>query len=89
MGPLSGIFGDDSENSSSSSDGNVMGDLTGDVSSTLGLDVNNSSDSWSRDEDGNESRDSSDTGIGLDTSTDGLLDTVGSAMGSSDESSSD
>lgn len=89
MGPLSGIFGDDSDNSSSSSDSNAVGDLTGDISSTLGLDINNSSDSYSRDEDGNESMNSNDTGIGLDTSTDGLLDTVGGLTGSSDESSSD
>lgn len=89
MGPLSGIFSDDSESNSSSSDGNLASDITGDVTSTVGLDANNSSESWSQDEDGNQSYDSSDTGIGLDTSTDGLLGSVTDAMGSSDESSSD
>lgn len=90
MARLTDIFNsDDSDNSSSSSDGNAMGDLTGDVTSAIGLDANNSSESWSRDDDGNESYDSSDTGVGLDTSTDGLLGAAGDAMGSSDESSSD
>ncbi|AQR74415.1 hypothetical protein [Sphingomonas sp. LM7] len=89
MSPLSGIFSDDSESSSNSSDGNLVSDVTGDVSSTIGLDANNSSESWSQDEDGNQSYDSSDTGIGLDTSTDGLLGSVTDAMGSSDQSSSD
>jgi hypothetical protein len=89
MGPLSGIFSDDSESNSNSSDGNLASDVTGDVTSTIGLDANNSSESYSQDEDGNTSYDSSDTGIGLDTSTDGLLGSVTDAMGSSDESSSD
>ncbi len=88
MGPLSGIFSDDSESNASSSEGNATNDLTGDVTSAIGLDANNSTESWSQDEDGNQSYDSSDTGVNLDTSTDGLLGSVTDAMGSSNESSS-
>lgn len=73
----------------SSSDGNLMNDLTADVTSTIGLNANNSTESWSQDEDGNQTYDSNDTGIGLGTSTDGLLGSVTDAMGSSDESSTD
>lgn len=89
MGPLSNIFSDDSESTTSSSDGNLANDLTTDVSSVIGLDANNSSGSYSQDEDGNTSYDSSDSSIGLDTSTDGLLGSVTDAMGSTDDSSSD
>lgn len=90
MPRLSDVFAsDDPQTSDSSSDGNVSNDIVGDLTSTIGLDASNESESWSRDEDGNESYDSSDTALGLDTSTDGLLGSVTDAMGSSDQSTTD
>jgi hypothetical protein len=90
MPRLSDVFANpEPQSSDSSSDGNVSNDIVGDLTSTIGLDASNESESWSRDEDGNESYDSSDTALGLDTSTDGLLGSVTDAMGSSDQSTTD
>jgi hypothetical protein len=79
MGPLSDIFSSDDNSSENSSEG------TADLSSAIGLDANSSSESWSQDEDGNQSYDSSDNSLGLDTSTDGLLSGVTDGMSSSDD----
>ena len=85
MGPLSDIFGgDDSSNSSSTSDSGNM--LQGDLDNTLGIDANSSSDSWEQDEDGNASSNSSDQSLSIDNSTDGLLHSVTDSFSSSDES---
>jgi hypothetical protein len=90
MPRLSDVFANpEPQSSDSSSDGNVSNDIVGDLTSTIGLDASNESESWSRDEDGNESYESSDTALGLDTSTDGLLGSVTDAMGSSDQSTTD
>lgn len=90
MPRLSDVFASDQPQSSdSSSDGNLNNDIVGDLTSTIGLDASNESESWSRDEDGNETYDSNDTALGLDTSTDGLLGSVTDAMGSSDQSTTD
>jgi hypothetical protein len=87
MGPLSDIFGgNDSDNSSSTSDANGM--LDGALNNTLGLDLNSSSESYDQDEDGNTSYDSSDNSLSLDNDTDGLLNSVGDIFSSSDESDS-
>ena len=80
MGPLSDIFSSD-DNSS-----DFANDTTGDLSSTLGLDASSSSESYQQDADGNTSWDSSDQSVGLDTSTDGLLNSVTDSMSSSDDS---
>ena len=87
MPGLSNIFGsDDSDNSSSDNNGSL--DVVGDVTSTVGLDLNSSNESWDRDEEGNESYDSSDNSLGLDASTDGLLGAVSDITSSNEQSDS-
>ena len=86
MPSLSNIFG--SDDSASSNDSNGSLDAVGDLTSTVGLDLSSSQDSYSQDEDGNISSDSSDTGLGFDTSTDGLLGAVSDITSSNDESTS-
>jgi hypothetical protein len=86
MGPLSDIFS--SDDSSSSNTDSSSGDFMGDLTSTVGLDATNSSENYSQDEDGNVSSNSSDQGLSLDTSTDGLLHSVTDSFSSADESDS-
>lgn len=77
---LNDIFSSDDSDSTSNTD------VTGILENTVGLDANSSSESYDRDEDGNESHDSSDQGLSLDSDTGGLLDAVSDATSSSDES---
>jgi hypothetical protein len=90
MAGLSNIFGGDDSSSSTDNNGDASGSIVGDLTSTLGLDVSSSNDSYSQDEDGNISSNSNDTALGFDTSTDGLLGAVGDLTGSnsSDETTS-
>jgi hypothetical protein len=82
MAGLTNIFGgSDDGSSSNASDGNASGSIVGDVGSTLGLDIDSSQSSYNADEDGNVSQNTNDNSIGLDTSTDGLLGSVGDLMG--------
>lgn len=85
MGPLSDIFGGE-ENSNNTNDSN--GSLTGDLDAALGLDLSSSSESYSQDEDGNVSADSTDNSLSLDQSTDGLLSGVTDNFASSSDSDS-
>lgn len=86
MPGLSNIFGSDDSSSSESSSNSS--DITGVLDSTLGLDVDSSQSNYNEDEDGNVSEQNNDNSVGLDTSTDGLLNTVSDSMSSSDESTS-
>ena len=80
MGRLTDIFSsDENENDSSSM-------THGDLDNALGIDANSSNESWSQDEDGNESYDSSDNSLSINNDTDGLLHNVTDSMSSSDES---
>ena len=85
MPGLSNIFG--SDDSTSSSDQQSSGDLVGDATSAVGLDVDSSQSNFNQDEDGNTSEQHNDNSIGLDTDTDGLIGAMGDTLSSSDESS--
>jgi hypothetical protein len=80
MGRLSVIFNSDDNTNDSSN-------MThGDLGNALGVNLSSSSDSWERDEDGNESRDSSDNSLSIDNDTDGLLHNMSDTFSSSDDS---
>ena len=87
MAGLSNIFGSSGDDSQSSSNSQSSGDLVGDASSAVGLDVQSSQSNYSEDEDGNVSEQNNDNSVGLDTDTDGLLGAMGDTMQSSDQSS--
>ena len=91
MAGLTDIFGgnsnDDSFNSNSS-DGDASGSIVSDLTSNVGLDASSSQSSYSQDEDGNVSSDTNDNALSFDTSTDGLLGSVGDLTGSSDSEQS-
>lgn len=88
MSGLGNIFGgnDDSSSESQNSSGSE-GNILGDASSTLGLDASSSNSSESTDEDGNSDSQSSDQQIALDSSTDGLLHSMGDTFSDSSDSS--
>lgn len=83
MAGLTNIFGGDDSSSSNDQSGDASGNVVGDLGSTVGLDADSSQSSFNQDEDGNVSSQSNDNSVGLDTSTDGLLGTVGDLTGSS------
>ena len=88
MAGLSNIFGgSSSDDSQSSNQSQSSGDLVGDASSAVGLNVDSSQSNYSEDEDGNVSSQNNDNSVGLDTDTDGLLGAMGDTFQSSEESS--
>lgn len=80
MGPLSDIFGGDEDSTNQSNSETVS-----DFNSAIGLDANSSSENWQQDEDGNQSYDSTDNSLSLDTDTDSLLSNVSDSFASSDD----
>ena len=85
MAGLSNIFGGDDSNSSA--DGAISTESVADATNTAGLDLSNSNEQSSTDEDGNTQSSSSEQDLGFDTNTDSLLSTATDAAGMSDESS--
>lgn len=90
MSGLTSIFGNsgDDSDSSNSSDQGSSGNVLGTADSALGLDASNHSEQSSTDDDGSTDSSSSDQALNLDTSTDGLLHSMGNEFGDSDSTDS-